>query len=191
MRPEDVQELYYLLPKSNLASVLTLGIMSHASARTLPHVSIADEEVQARRTRRQVMGRPLHDYANLYFCARNPMMYRRMQELGPNGMVVLAVDAEVMSTLGVVIADGNAAARGTEFSPYPGGLGAVDLGSVHGDWNESLELKRRKCAEVLVPHRVPRFYFTRLLTGSDTLAAELKQEVSRWPVDYAPKVFFR
>ena len=42
------------------------------------HVSVAMPAVQDRRARKIVPGgRRLHGYANLYICARNPMMFVR------------------------------------------------------------------------------------------------------------------
>ena len=64
-----------------------------------PHVSIAMPEVQAIRAAVRVpdgskLGRPLHTYANLYFDARNPMMYVRKHE--HESTCVLCVDPAVL-----------------------------------------------------------------------------------------------
>src|SRR2546425_4346574 len=78
VRSEELLELHYITPMENVPSILAQGILSHRRAGKLRHQSIAMPEVQARRAGRIVPGgRPLHDYVNLYICARNPMLYVR------------------------------------------------------------------------------------------------------------------
>ena len=54
-----------------------MGLLSHQGASAFPHYSVASEEVQERcRLKRLPNGERLHNYVNLYFDARNPMMYK-------------------------------------------------------------------------------------------------------------------
>jgi len=77
MRREELEELHYISPIVNVSSILTHGILSHRRASKLPHQSVAMPEIQDRRRKVQVpKARPLHEYVNLYICARNPMMYK-------------------------------------------------------------------------------------------------------------------
>ena len=72
----DVGELFLIAPMANVGSIISLGILSHTQAARVPHRSVALASVQDRRERVRVSSRRmLHDYANLYFCARNPTMY--------------------------------------------------------------------------------------------------------------------
>lgn len=71
----QVSELHCIMPIANMCSIMEHGILSHHRARAHQHESCASEEVQARRADKDVGGRPLHDYVNLYFNARNAMMY--------------------------------------------------------------------------------------------------------------------
>lgn len=120
-----MQELHYITPLVNLASILQHGIVSHNRAAALSHTSIANESVQGRRADKQVPGgMQLHDYVNLYFDARNSMMYDR-KGMRAN-MVVLRVAHSVLEIPGVVIADGNAASSGTKFGASPTGLASLD-----------------------------------------------------------------
>ena len=81
MRVTGKTGLYNIMPFRNISSVLSLGILSNFLAEKLPHVSVAMNEVQSRRDKVNVPnGMPLHQYANLYFDARNPMMYKRQDE---------------------------------------------------------------------------------------------------------------
>ena len=81
MKPEDVRELHYITPIENLPSILEKGILSHKLASKIPHLSVALDVIQERRKNKIIpRGRPLHDYVNLYFDARNPMLYRRLEQ---------------------------------------------------------------------------------------------------------------
>jgi ssDNA thymidine ADP-ribosyltransferase, DarT len=65
----------------NLPSVLEHGILSHAEAKKITHLSVALQAVQDKRDAKRVPGGlPLHEYANVYFHARNPMMSLRRNE---------------------------------------------------------------------------------------------------------------
>src|SRR5262245_16376391 len=76
-----VAELHCIMPMANIASVLEHGILSYERAARLQHHSVAMQPVQDRRDRKQVPGGlKLHQYANLYFHARNPMLYKRKDD---------------------------------------------------------------------------------------------------------------
>lgn len=109
-----VTELQCIMPVKNIPSVLKHGILSNERAAKLPHDSVAMTEAQKRRDPKQVPGGlRLHQYANLYFHARNPMMYSR-QEKAPD-LCVLCVALEVLQLKGVVVADRNAAGNWVRF----------------------------------------------------------------------------
>ena len=55
----------------------------------------------------------LHEYANLYLCARNPMLYKRRESHGT--LCVLRVSTDVLDLPGVVLTGGNAASDYTAF----------------------------------------------------------------------------
>jgi hypothetical protein len=125
--------------------------------------SVASPQVQQRRARKTVPGGlPLHDYANLYIDARNPVMY--VLRGGHLDLCVLRVSLDVLDLPGTVIADGNAADHMTYFDASPDGLATIDrdmvLAASWMDPNPEIycEKKRVRCAEVLVPYRVaPQF----------------------------------
>ena len=116
MRREDLDELHYITAMENLPSIMTLGILSHRRAQKLPHMSVAMKEIQDRRAKVTVPGgRPLHDYANLYICARNPMMYLRH---GAHlTLCVLRISTSVLDLPAVVVTDGNALATTSLSAP--------------------------------------------------------------------------
>ena len=76
MNIEDVQELHYITHIDNISSICDNGILSHRQAGELSHISVASTEVQEKRAKKIIPGgRALHEYVNLYFDARNPMLY--------------------------------------------------------------------------------------------------------------------
>jgi len=154
-----VTELHYITPIANLGSIVTHGVLSHNRAARLPHASVASEEVQDRRAHRRVpRGLPLHDYANLYFDARNAMMYIRKDGAVP--LAVVRLHPDILDLPGSVITDGNAASNNTLFLPSPSGLGRLDEERVYAQsWDDpdpwiKADRKRARCAELLVPNGV-------------------------------------
>jgi hypothetical protein len=165
---------------ANMPSVLERGILSHNKIRGIPHKSIAMPEIQDRRQLRVVPGgRPLHDYANLYFHTRNPMMYlRRNQHLD---LCILRISPEVLDLPNVVIADRNASTDYVRFAASPNGLSMVNYDLVFArDWNhenpiEKAKHKAVKCAEVLVPERIePNFIIGCYVSGLESSQSLIK-----------------
>lgn len=161
MNKSRVRELHYIVPHTNIPSILEHGLLSHRRADRLHHHSVANSSVQAQRGRvRLPTGRNLLDYVNLYFDARNPMMYV-IQEKHLT-LAVLRIDRSVLELPGVMISDGNAARGLTRFAPPTDeGFAIIDETVVFADfWTHpdpqiQDERKRIRCAEVLVPDQVP------------------------------------
>lgn len=152
-----VTELHCIMPISNVASVLRHGILSHEKAAQLQHQSVAMQAMQDRRDVKTVPGGlKLHQYANLYFHARNPMLSARRSE----DVCVLRVSTQVFDINGAVITDQNAASNYVRFYA-PNQWPLLEFDAIYArDWThpddqiKEWRHKSRKCAEVLVPHRV-------------------------------------
>jgi ssDNA thymidine ADP-ribosyltransferase, DarT len=160
---DRVREFQCIMPLANVPSVLQRGILSHERASKIDHESAAMEEIQERRDKKRVPGGlRLHQYANLYFHARNPMLYKRKENA--TSLCVLRVSTEVRHLPGVVITDQNAASDWVRFL-HPRQYRLLDFDSIFAmDWrhpSDPIAYRRhrlRKCAEVLVPHVVdPEF----------------------------------
>lgn len=161
MERHELEELHYIAPIANLESIISRGLLSHRRvSRLAAHQSIALADVQAKRAAKRVPGgRPLHEYVNLYICARNPMLYKRLAQR--QNICVLRVSPAVLDIDDVVITDMNAASDYVRFFPAPDGLNAVERDRVFaeywahpGDPFEYFRHSAEKCAEVLVPDRV-------------------------------------
>ena len=190
-----VTELHCIMPMSNVLSVMTHGILSYDRAAKLAHHSVAMQPVQDRRDLKSVPhGLKLHQYANLYFHARNPMLYKRLNEA--SNLCVLRLSTQVLSIEGSVITDQNAASDWVRFL-HPSQWQVLDFDAIYAaDWTHAdpityFRRKSRKCAEVLVPHCVE----TRFLTGAyvvDAVAAgRLAGLGFGLPVTIDPVLFFR
>ena len=196
MERSELTELHYITPIANLPSILRLGILSHNWAKRVAHKSVAMEEIQDRRARVTVPGgRKLHDYVNLYICARNPMMYKRQAQY--KKLCVLKVSPDVIDLPGVVITDGNASGDYVRFSAAPKGLATVDRDwTFADDWRDPDPIqyyrkKTAKCAEVLVPERVPPDYITGAYVACREARAILEGSVRNIVVVINSHLFFR
>ena len=196
MKRADLHELHYIAPIVNLSSIIKHGLLAKRWAGRMKPESIAMEEIQQRRmNKRLVPGkRTLHEYVNLYFYARNPMLYKRKDQ--HERICILRVSTAVLNLPGVIIADGNAASDYTRFWPSPEGLEYVDEAIVFAEyWTDPDEIvawrkKRIKCAEVLVPDRVdPKFIF-----GVYVSCEQAKRDVEAMnlslPIKVDPHLFF-
>lgn len=167
MRRDELEELQYIAPIANMGSIDRLGILSHEKAARIEHTTVAMAEIQDLRARKKVPGgRPLHEYVNLYFHARNPMLYKRQDQR--DELCVIRVSADVLDLPGVIVTDSNAAAQDqyVRFAAASGGLGIVDRNETFAEWwnspsyFEKCRLRSRKCAEVLVPDQVGRQFLS-------------------------------
>jgi len=173
-----VTELHCIMPIANIGSVMAHGLLSYERAAKLAHASVAMQPVQDRRDQKMVPGGlKLHQYANLYFHARNPMLFKRLVEAAT--LCVLRVSTDVLALEGTVISDQNAASDWVRFLD-PTQWSALAFDDIFAmDWRHPDDQvaywrhKARKCAEVLVPHRVE----SRFLRGAYVIDAQAEQQL--------------
>jgi hypothetical protein len=191
-----VTEFHCIMPLENIPSVLKHGILSNEGAGRLAHQSVAMQVVQERRDLKHVPGGlKLHQYANLYFHARNPMMFKRRDAAAT--LCVLRVSTEVRHTEGVVFADCNASSDYVRFL-HPKQADLLDYEAIFAmDWrhpNNPIAYYRHrslKCAEVLVPHCVEPGFLTGAYVVDEAAAATLRSVASSLPVTINAEMFFR
>lgn len=159
MERNQLVELHFITPIANLGSILEHGVLSHTRAVALAHVSIAASEIQDRRAGKRIPGgRLLHEYANLYLHARNPMMWKRREHHAE--LCVLRVSPNVLDIPGAIVTSQNASSDYALFRSASDGLAIVDYELVFArDWRDPDQIvywrkKSIKCAEVLIPDRV-------------------------------------
>ncbi|SRR6266567_5826224 len=191
-----VTEFQCIMPLENIPSVLKLGILSNERAVKVPHYSVALEVVQERRELKHVPGGlKLHQYANLYFHARNPMLFKRKD--AATTLCVLRVSTEVRHIEGVVMTDRNASSDYVRFL-HPLQAGLLDYDTIFAaDWrhpNDPIAYYRhrsQKCAEVLVPHCVEPRHLTGAYVVDEAVASQLKSAGFGLPVTVDRVMFFR
>lgn len=125
----------------------------------------------------------MHEYANLYLCARNPMLYKQQAQHAT--ICVLSVSPNVLDLPGTIITDSNASSEYVRFAPAPHGLRIVDRERTFAEyWTDPDPIqqwrkKAAKCAEVLVPDQVdPRF-----VVGVYVSSEQAKRQVEAFGLD--------
>jgi hypothetical protein len=191
-----VTELHCIMPIGNLVSVMKHGILSHEQAAKLKHESVALQPIQDRRDKKLVPGGlKLHQYANLYFHARTPMMLKRKDQ-APD-LCILRVSTMVLSLRGTVISDQNAASAYVRFL-HPRQWQVLDFDAIYAmDWRHPddpvayYRHSSQKCAEVLVPERVEAQYVSGAYVAGQAIRTRVEGLKLRLPVTLNPELFFR
>jgi hypothetical protein len=190
-----VIELHYIIPIKNIRFVMCYGILSHEQASKLDHDDISLADVQDRRDKIQVGEYKLHQYSNLYFCARNPMMYKRRNQ--SDGLCVLQINRRVLNNPEVVLSDRNAASDYAKFYKSPEGLRHIDFDLVFAEyWTDPDQFEERrkksiKCAEALIPHCVDARYIDGAYVANKTAEINLKNAGFNKPIAINAHIFFR
>jgi hypothetical protein len=195
---DDIKELFYITHIDNIPSIMTDGILSHKRASKCQHTSVAMEEVQARRAGKRVPGgRPLHEYVNLYFDARNPMLFRLVCA-DHRSLCVLRIDRQIIEQPGVVITDRNASSDMVRFSKFPDGLGLIDKDVLFAQyWTHpqdpigEMEHKSIKCAEVLVPDKIGSSHILGAYTSCTEACGSFLEKNNTIPAIINAYLFFR
>jgi len=150
-----------------------------------------------RRLKRVPNGRPLHEYANLYFHARNPALFLMIKDMGipREKLCILRVSPAVLDIEGTVVTDMNAA-RCCRFERAPDGLAIVDAELTFAEWwadpdpAEKYRRKAYKCAEVLVPDRVSPEYLIGAYVSCSDARRSFSEVAPGLPSTVGERMFF-
>jgi len=181
LKRADVKELYYITPIANVVSIMQHGILSNELSKKVPHDSLAMEEIQDKRKNKRIPGaKKLHEYANLYFDAHNPMLSKRRSQ--NNQICILRVNPSVLDLPDVIISDRNAASNWVRFNSVIDGLAGLDKNKIYAKyWTNAnnrydlWEKKLIKCAEVLIPDRVETKYVIGAYVANQTALKALQK----------------
>jgi len=176
-----IKELYYITHYENVPSILKRGIFCHQiiEEENIPFTPIYNKEIVSRRAQRQVSGgKSLWAFANLYFQARNPMLYKVVHDKPLDEIVVLGVRRDVMNLKGTFIADGNAANSPTTIFPHSK-LTKAQWADITSNtqkewWNQEDGSKRKIMAECLVPERIAPDYIDTIYTPNLNVKEKLE-----------------
>jgi hypothetical protein len=169
----------------------------HVEEGNVQYTPVYNEEIVA--DRRDILapnGKSLWCFANLYFNARNPMLYRVIIEKPIDDIVVLAVKPSILNKPDIFITTGNARAWHTEILPQSEGLRVIRQIRHSVDiewWKEEDGSKRKIMAECLVPDLVPPEYIQAVYVANHQIAKNVRAMLrpSEIPVIPEPHMFFR
>ena len=196
MNKTDVKELHFITHIVNLPSISRLGIISRNKAirDDIQFEDVSEPGVQDRRIGKKIPGttKEVHDYANFYFDAHNPMLSAR--RLRNNEICVLRINPDILNLKGVIVTDRNAA-RGCWFKSVAEGLPLLDKDKIyatfwlHEDYLEQERHKGIKCAEILVPECVESGYIVGAYVAN-RIALDAFTNVSSLAVEIKSDFFF-
>jgi hypothetical protein len=191
------KQLFYITHIDNINSILSKGILSHQyiEENNIPFTPIYDAGIVSNRKERLTpSGRNLWHYANLYFQARNPMLYRVVSEKSAQNIAVVGVVFNVISQRDVFVSDGNAASHASNILPASEHLKVLrDLKNIlnYEWWKDEDGSKRKIMAECLIPERVTPDCIKAIYVATPETAKKIKSNLSvDVPVIPEPKVFF-
>ena len=192
------KEFYYITHIDNLESILHHGILSRSKRHSLLNKirfssakSIHNEDIIQRRKNKAFKNKSLWDYANVYFQARNPMLYTVIDKFKAENIVVLQINSDIIQGNNIGIADGNAAVENTQiFEDKNQGLNALKSEQFEKEyWNESD--KRPLMAELLVYECIPKEKIIGIYTVNEKTAKKIRSDIVG-PLNIIPnrKMFF-
>ncbi|HFD39472.1 MAG TPA: DUF4433 domain-containing protein [Anaerolineae bacterium] len=197
--PAGIKGLSYITHVKNLSSILQRGILSHARIERegIAYTPIYDRGIVARRKGIVTPdGKSLWTFANLYFNARNPMLYRVIHERSLEDIAVVCIKPSILERPDIFITTGNARAALSRILPQPGGLKMLPEIKRKVDivwWKQEDGSKREIMAECLVPDVVGPEYIEAVYVAShkiaDKVAAMLRPRKVR--VIPEPNLFFQ
>ena len=188
---DGIDYLYHMTHINNVPGILQRGLLSHNQAHQRGGVTdISDRNVNDRRNWRTVNGVPLHDFANLYFNPKNPMLYRRKEI--QDDIVILAFDKRLLSNEGTWFTDGNAASNATKFYYHLSDLSGLDWECIEGAyWTDYDDGRRTRCAEILVPGGIHPSWILKIIVSSPSARQKLYRFVrTDIPVEIQPWRYF-
>ncbi|MBN1782743.1 DUF4433 domain-containing protein [bacterium] len=196
MIDDRIKELYYIVHIDTVQSIMKNGILCHASAESRSHDDLSDHEVQLRRAQVIIPNAGLlHQYVNLYFDAHNPMLSKIRNQ--NENICVLCINREILFEPNVVITDKNAACDFVRFYKSPDGLENLDLDKIFARFwlnrdnpFEEDDHKRIKCAEVLVPDRIPPGFIISAIVCNESVRSRSQQAGFQLDVRVEPGLFF-
>ena len=120
----DIKFLFNINDLKNLDSIFQYGLLSKNETikRGISSVDLSNADVQKIRDDKRIPNHGmLHDYANLYFNPRNPVMYYLVNHKNLDDLCIICVDKRVLDLEETVISDRNAASELAAFeSPDKG-----------------------------------------------------------------------
>jgi len=178
-----IPALYYLTHWTNLKSIFERGLLcwSFMKSENIPHASIADPDIQDRRSRRSIGGRPAHDYVPLFFSTKTPMLSKIKYEgkFHQREIVYISINSEILGEEGVHFSDGNIIATATKVFDNIDDLRKLPWKTIRAPYWSGDEESRIKGAEVLIPERIDPCWFQKIVVYNQAIADHFKNNLPK------------
>lgn len=198
MLSKDITNLYYICHLDNLTSILQHGLLSHNKVQKHNPKTIYDKGIISLRKKIKPNGKQtLWDFANLYFNARNAMLYRVIHEQTMDNIVIIQFKKSVLDYAkkhNSYISIGNAAHTESSFETITTGLKLLKKiwKNWHQEyWNEFDASKRLMMSELLIENNIPAEYIDSIYVASETIGNKIKKLTNFDNVINEANLFFR
>ena len=193
-----IRELYYITHIDNIPSMLKRGILSHRRMETegIKYTPIYDKQIVSKRLEIKAPdGRDLWSFTNLFFNARNAMLYRVLCEKPVDDIAVLGIDSRrAMNRLGIFVTTGNAASALSEIvRPSQRVISRIIKETDKEWWKEADGSKRKIMAECLVPDEVPPHHIKSIYSANFNALDKIREGAKQYSLEYVrqPNMFFK
>lgn len=167
---KSIRELFYITHIDNLESILDKGILSHEriEQEEVPYTPIYNKGiVKKRKHKKTPNGKSLWSFANLYFNARNAMLYKIRCERSVDDIAIIGVSPYILKYSDIFVTTGNAASDETLIlPPSPKTNSKIARETNKEYWNPYDGSKRKMMAECLVPDVVPKSFIISIYVAS-------------------------
>jgi O-acetyl-ADP-ribose deacetylase (regulator of RNase III) len=194
--PRVIREFYYITHIDNIPSIASKGILAHKflTDGTITPTQIYEKDIVSRRQDIETPDKKkLWEYANLFFNAKNAMLYRVVCEKGASNLAIVAIAKEVVLLKDVFITDGNAAHSLTKFfKPETRLLSEIAYEASKVFWREDGS-KRKNMAECLIPEKVAPQFIEAILVAKFSTKQKVDQSLgkdNKIPIVNLPDLFF-
>jgi len=191
------RELFYITHIYNIPSLLGRGILSHEGIHKagIKFEHVYNEDIIGKREGITAPnGKSLWSFANLYFNARNPMLYKLKCDGLLDNIAILGVSPEILNRNDIYVTTGNAAHTQSEILPIsvarkllPKILKDVD----RKYWSEADGSKRKIMAECLVPDVVTPEFVKSIYVASYDMIYKIKETTAFNEFIRHPDMFFQ
>lgn len=192
------RELYYITHVDNVPSIMKKGIYSHERIEKegLEYTTIYDKGIISRRQKIEAPnGRSLWAFANLFFNARNPMLYRVNCERSVRDIAILGINKDILNCPDVLVTTGNAACAESEIVPVSKKVvSKIAKGTDRVWWHQFDGSKRKIMAECLVPDLVHPQYIKSIYVATYDSRDKVIRDLPvphGISVIYEPRTFFQ
>jgi len=196
-RNRRIRELYYITHVDNIPSILNRGVLSHerihAAGIEFKHV-YNEDIVEKRKEIKAPNGRSLWTFANLYFNARNPMLYKLKCDGLLDNIAILGISTEILNRNDIYVTTGNAAHTQSDILPISSARKILPKIIKETDkvyWGEADGSKRKIMAECLVPDVVPSNLLTSIYVASYEAIYKIKKTTNFSAFIRQPSMFFQ